>query len=426
MERVSGNLEYQFFFSRFRNIRTLAISHETKVEQIFYQPRQAVCILKTYYNRDVSFVYQRLKSIRHENLTAVYDVLAYNGNTYVIEEFIDGETLTEHLDRQGTFSESEVIYIIEKVCNALEKLHSQRPPLIHRDIKPSNVMIRVDGSIKLIDFDTVRFHKKDGKQDTVLLGTKEYASPEHYGYGQTDITSDIYSIGVMMNELLTGKMLNNHRATYQGRLLPVINRCIRMDSGQRFQSVGELRKVLTSYRTPLGVLTRNKKKIIAGCIVFAAAVSALLFWVTKIETWPDLQKAYEEETSPFLLLENRKVDRKLKKVLGTKYSYVKECLQTIDSDVKYWDGTYFMQGAVPGLYTIMEAAISLTDDEELECSFLEGEICNYYASDEKFYEAPSENMLAWMASFENKTIQFHGEAQDNAEPQDYADGQFYA
>lgn len=258
MEDAVKKMEMDFFFSRFQTVRTIMLSGKSKVEQIFYTPRQTVCILKTYFNRDLSELYQKLKSIRHENLAAIYDVLFYDGNTYVIEENIDGETLAEHLHIHGVFSEMEVIHIAEMVCNALEQMHCQQPPLIHRDIKPSNVMLRQDGTIKLIDFDTVRAYKETGEHDTVLLGTKEYASPEHYGYGQTDITSDIYSLGVMMNELLTGEMLENHKATYKGRLSAVIKRCIEVDSRRRFQTAAELRKVLLSYQTSWGFWVRNK------------------------------------------------------------------------------------------------------------------------------------------------------------------------
>ena len=402
--------ECQFFFSQFKCIRTITVSEKRKIEQIFYEPRQMPCVLKTYYSRDLSEVYQKLKAIRHENLAVIYDILFCDGNTYVIEENIDGETLAEHLKNYGPFPEKDVIAIVEKVCKALEKLHCQTPPLIHRDIKPSNIMLREDGTVKLIDFDTARYHKESGECDTILLGTKEYASPEHYGYGQTDITSDIYSIGAMMNELLTGEVLVNHKATYKGRLLPLINRCIQVDSDKRFQSVRELRRVLVSYQKPWGILIRNKKKIVS-CVVAAMVVAMLLssFVAEKIQ-WPDLEQAYQEEISPKILLENKNVDTKLKKLLGTKYDYVMECLYSIDMDVRYADGIYFMQGGMPGLYTFMEAAVSLTDDGEIECGFLQDGICYYYASDDEFYDSPSYNMMKWLSSYENYTIQFHQES----------------
>ena len=81
--------ERQFFFSQFKCIRTITLSEKRKIEQIFYEPRQMPCVMKTYYSRDLSEVYQKLKAIRHENLAVIYDILFCDGNTYVIEENID-------------------------------------------------------------------------------------------------------------------------------------------------------------------------------------------------------------------------------------------------------------------------------------------------------------------------------------------------
>lgn len=177
----------------------------------------------------------------------------------------------KYLQIRGAFQEEDAIRIVKKVCVALRILHCQAPALIHRDIKPGNVMMREDGTVKLFDFDTARYYKRKEERDTVLLGTREYASPEHFGYGQTDISSDIYSIGVMMYELLTGKIPVNHRAAYKGRLLPVLNRCIQANPRKRFQSVQELQEVLSSYEKPWGILFGNKKKLevcIMGITVF--------------------------------------------------------------------------------------------------------------------------------------------------------------
>ncbi|MDD7218389.1 MAG: serine/threonine-protein kinase [Clostridia bacterium] len=414
MNSQSEQYEKDFFFDRVQNIRIISESEKRKVEQIFYKPRETFCIMKTYYSKDLTEMYQKLKDISNENLAAVYDVSFFDGNTYVIEENIDGISLEEYLEMYGTFKENDVINIIKQVCHALEELHSQNPPIIHRDIKPSNIMLRRDGTVKLIDFDAARSYKEEKERDTILLGTREYASPEHYGYGQTDKTSDIYSIGVTMNELLTGKLPEKNQASYKGRLLPVINRCIQVDSHKRFPSVRQLSKTLSSYQSPWGFFARNRKKI-AVCFTFLIIISASLFlFYTKREQWPDLQSAYEEEISPRLLLENVKVDQSLKKMLGTKYDYVKECLYTIDSDVKYTDGIYFMKGGMPGLYSIMEAAVTLTDDGQIECGFLQNGICNYYASDASLYESPSWYMIQWMASCEESDIYFH---RQNPEPE---------
>lgn len=412
------SLEKQFFFSQYQSLDVIAESEKSKVERVFYTPRQTVCVVKTYYNRNLEELYRRLKDIHHKNLAAVYDAIFCDGNTYVVEELIDGETLAEYIQMEGIFTEKEVLSIIKEVCDGLEKLHSQNPPLIHRDIKPGNVMLRSDGSVKLIDFDTVRSYKDTKNQDTVLLGTKEYASPEHYGYGQTGITSDIYSVGVMMHEMLTGKILENHKTVYKGRLLPVINRCIQVDSKRRFHSVEELEKMLATYEKPWGVLSRNKRKLGVLCgIVCVFAIGAAV-WNAKQEKWPGLEQAYENQESPQLLLENKKVNKMLKELLGTQYSYVKECLYSISDDVSYLDGRYFMKGGMPGMYTIMEAAVSLSETGELECAFLKDGICHYYTNTADLYDTPSKQMREWIFSYEDYTIQFHKDDLNRADTDD--------
>lgn len=276
------SIEKQFFFSQYHVLDLIRDTSKSKIERVFYNPCQSVCILKTYYDRDLEEIYLKLKGIHHPNLTTVYDVLYCDGNTYIVEENIDGETLAEYLQINGKFSEKEVIFIIKEVCSGLEVLHNQNPPLIHRDIKPGNIMMRSDGSIKLIDFDTVRCYKEKESQDTILLGTKEYASPEHYGYGQTGIGSDIYSIGVTMHEMLTGKMLENHKVIYKGKLRSVICHCIQVDSAKRFHSVQELKKTLSTYENPWGGLSRNRRKIGILCVASFLAIVAGAFWKMKI------------------------------------------------------------------------------------------------------------------------------------------------
>lgn len=401
------SLERQFFFSQYQLWEVIAESERSKVEIIFYIPRKTVCVLKTYYDRNLEDVYRRLKNIHHKNLAVIYDAFFCDGDTYVVEEHIDGETLEQHIQMKGVFTEKEVVSIIKEVCDGLQELHRQNPALIHRDIKPSNVMLRDDGSVKLIDFDTVRNYIDTKKQDTVLLGTKEYASPEHYGYGQTRIESDIYSIGVTMHEMLTGKTLEDHKVVYKGQLLPVIDRCIQVDCKKRFCSVKELKTMLVTYERPWGVLSRNSKKIGVFCGIFLAFAVAMFGWNVKRERWPKLQQVYENEESPQLLLENERVSKTMKELLGTQYSYVKECLYAIDSEVSYYDGRYFMKGGRPGMYTIKEAAVSLSETGEVECAFLKDDVCYYYANTAALYEAPSWEMLDWMFSYENYTIRFH-------------------
>lgn len=155
--------------------------------------------------------------------------------TVVIEEFIQGESLLERLERKNFFSEAEARAILLQMCDGLRELHAQK--IIHRDIKPANLILQ-GGKIRLIDFDAARIFKADKEADTKLLGTKGYAPPEQFGSGQTDSRSDIYSLGVTMKNLLG--------TNCSGRLKKILDKCIELDPKNRFQSVDELKAALTA------------------------------------------------------------------------------------------------------------------------------------------------------------------------------------
>ncbi|MBQ7479401.1 MAG: protein kinase [Selenomonadaceae bacterium] len=136
------------------------------------------------------------------------------------------------------------------MARGLSLLHRQG--IIHRDIKPSNLLVEKDGTLRLIDFDAVRHVKEGAGEDITRLGTKGYAPPEQFGYGQTDARSDIYALGMTFKHLLP--------ADYAGFLRPVLRKCTAMDPGDRYQSMGELaesvrrRQLLQKIRLPLAAV----------------------------------------------------------------------------------------------------------------------------------------------------------------------------
>ena len=131
--------------------------------------------------------------------------------------------------------EDEAVSMIIQLCRILKQLHRCRSPIIHRDLKPANIMISSDGVVKLIDFNAAKEYRMGQMEDTCLMGTREYAAPEQYGFGQSDARTDIYALGVILNRLLTGDFPKNK--LYEGRLKPVIQTCIQMDADARYQSV---------------------------------------------------------------------------------------------------------------------------------------------------------------------------------------------
>ncbi|MBW4864021.1 MAG: protein kinase, partial [Paeniclostridium sp.] len=160
----------------------------------------------------------------------------------------------EILEKENELNEDRVIKYMIELCEALEKVHNLTPYIIHRDIKPANIIISNDEVLKLIDFDISRIYKQGENMDTTLLGTKGYASPEQFGFEQTDCRSDIYAIGVMMNVLSTGKHIKEKEN--EGKLKYIIKKCTKISASERYQNIEELKSDLES------VYKNKSKKII--------------------------------------------------------------------------------------------------------------------------------------------------------------------
>lgn len=138
------------------------------------------------------------------------------------------------------------------VCDILQKLHEHQPPIVHRDIKPSNIMISQDGVVKLVDFNAAKEYADGKNEDTRLIGTQDFAAPEQYGFGQSSPQTDIYALGVTMNYLLTGDYPKNQ--LWNGRLKPVIRKCVQISSGERYTGVLQLK---TAIETVMRTKSRN-------------------------------------------------------------------------------------------------------------------------------------------------------------------------
>ena len=144
-----------------------------------------------------------MKKLDHPALPRIVDIIDNGITIYVVMDYIEGESLDKVLNEYGAQPEEQVIAWAEQLCEALEYLHSQKPPIIYRDMKPANVMLKPEGNIKIIDFGIAREYKEQKLSDTTVLGTKGYAPPEQYS-GQTDARSDIFALGMTMHHLLTG------------------------------------------------------------------------------------------------------------------------------------------------------------------------------------------------------------------------------
>ena len=135
-----------------------------------------------------------------------------------------------------------MIEITAQLCTILADFHSCNPAIVNRDIKPSNIKISPDGIVKLLDMNAAKWSNTDAAKDTMLLGTQGYAAPEQYGFGPSSVLSDIYSVGVLMNVMLTGELPNKRIAG--GRLNQIIRKCVELSPSGRYQSIAQLQSVL--------------------------------------------------------------------------------------------------------------------------------------------------------------------------------------
>lgn len=142
----------------------------------------------------------------HPNIVKVYDVSVTDKLQYIVMEYIDGITLKEYLkQRGGALTWKEVVHFATQVLSALEHAHSKG--IVHRDVKPQNIMLQADGSIKMMDFGIARFSRAQSQTiSDKAIGSVHYISPEQAKGDHTDARTDIYSVGVMLYEMLSGKL----------------------------------------------------------------------------------------------------------------------------------------------------------------------------------------------------------------------------
>lgn len=222
--------------TEYEQINTIRESERGKVMLLRHKQSKTPYVFRHY--RGNGDVYKKLLGISCPNLPHIMETAEKDGMVAVLEEYIQGDSLSYLLE--GTlFTPAEAKKIILQLCSALWVLH--RLGAVHRDIKPENVIIRGSETI-LIDFDAARIFKDKSSTDTLVLGTTGYAAPEQYGISQTDERADIYSVGVLLNIMLTGKHPSKELAN--GKLGYVVQKCTMINPKKRYKNVLHLMEVL--------------------------------------------------------------------------------------------------------------------------------------------------------------------------------------
>jgi len=197
-----------------------------------------------------------LTRLKHPNLPKVYDYFSFPGRYYIIMEHVKGMTLEKILEvRKGRpVDERQALSWALQICKTMHFLAVQKPPVVFRDLKPANIMIDGNGRVKLIDFGIARFFKEAKNEDTFLYGTPGYAAPEQYGTGQTDVRSDIFSLGATLHHCLTGRNPAENPLDFPDprSLNPklsmgtaeIIRKALQQEREKRFQSALEMKQAV--------------------------------------------------------------------------------------------------------------------------------------------------------------------------------------
>lgn len=265
----SSGLENKLIDGKYRIQKRIGIAGPVEVYLAMNEHINQVCAVKACGKTGKNTMVRELilnealamMKLNHPAIPKIYDIVEDESRTYVIREYIQGETLNTILKNYGAQPVDRVMDWTKQLCDVLGYLHGLNPPHIYRDMKPANVLLQPDGRIKLIDFETMRLYDETKNRDTTILGTKGYAAPEQYGgAGQTDARADIFGLGMTMHYLLTGvdpidppyitQPIRKINPALPAQLEAIIQKCIEPDREKRYQTIDSLLKALNGEPEP--------------------------------------------------------------------------------------------------------------------------------------------------------------------------------
>lgn len=216
---------------------------------------------------------KKIKDLKDPALARVILVDDDPEDPRVVREYVDGMSLDSLLEVQPVLSRENADEIITALCGGLSAMH--KAGLVHRDVNPKNIIIGENHVVKLIDYGIVRSVRPGATRDTTILGTVGYAAPEQFGFSQSDARTDVYSLGVLYNVMLTG--CTPDERTADGEAGRIVRRCVAIDPADRYPSVETLREAIASSGSgKFGKLTSGLPGPRSGNF-FVAVLSAILY-----------------------------------------------------------------------------------------------------------------------------------------------------
>jgi len=235
------------------------------------------------------------RQITHRNVIRIFDLGEDAGTKFITMEFADGVTLRSHLSERGKFPPAEAVEIIRQICRGLEAAHAEG--VIHRDLKPQNIMLSQQGRVVIMDFGLARTLTSSMTQTGALVGTMEYMSPEQALGKEIDARSDVFAIGLIFYELLTGRTpyqaetaiaslikRSQEQATPASEIdvsIPrdlsrIVSKCLERDFSQRYQGASEILTDLDAWAGGKGAVAKPSRLVTSRRGSYPLAATVLL------------------------------------------------------------------------------------------------------------------------------------------------------
>lgn len=252
---------------------------------------------------------EMLKRLSHLALPAILDFFEEKGKFCIVMEYVEGITLEQYMRKFGAVREDLAVNWMLTLCDVITYLHGQNPPVLYRDLKPANIMIRPDGSLKLIDLGGAALMGKSSREEQLVPGTLGYSAPEQWKHGRAGKCSDIYSMGAIFHEMLTGIRpgvfekerypVREYDRGISKELQKITENCLKKRPQDRYQSAEELKEALLNCREGKRRLQIPWKK---GLLLMLLLLTASSVFLPLLKGVPETEFPFPFLQKPGLLL----------------------------------------------------------------------------------------------------------------------------
>ncbi len=262
MDKGGGRIENTVLFGKYQLIRTLGQGQRGTVYLAFHQELREYRAIKQVPKSSAGYGQFKkeallLTSLRHPGIPTVYDLEEDCNNSYLIEEYLEGDTLYDLVKDQGHLNREAVIRIGIQVCDLVHYLHSaEKTPILYLDLQPKNLLI-CHGYVKLLDFDHAG-RICEANESLFRYGTPGFCAPEQKEGGVLGTYTDIYQIGALLYYLSTGHVKHGTETMSDKALGRIVEICVREDKARRYPSIPELKQELETLYSQTGVFKENQ------------------------------------------------------------------------------------------------------------------------------------------------------------------------